>query len=130
MEKDTLQTANMYIGGEWMPSKRGRRFQSNNPATLEPLSEVADGGWDETNAAIVAAHEAFPSWSETPAEQRAKLLLNAGEAMTARREELAAVLTMENGKALAEARAEVDQEGSRLSKTMNGAFGWRDDGQE
>jgi succinate-semialdehyde dehydrogenase / glutarate-semialdehyde dehydrogenase len=109
MQSTSLQKADMYIGGEWVPANAGRRFQSKNPATLDPLAEVADGGRDETNAAITAAHEAFPAWSETPAQQRAKLLLKAAESMTARREELATILTKENGKPLTDARSEIDQ---------------------
>ncbi len=108
MEQATTYTADMYIHGAWIAARSGKRFVVRNPATLEPIAEVADGGQEETRAAIEAAHAAFPAWAETPPQERAKLLQKIAGLITARREELAVTLTKENGKPLALARTEVD----------------------
>lgn len=97
----------MFIDGEWTTSHTGRRFSVRNPATLEVLAEVEDGDREDARAAIQAAHAAFPAWAVTPAEQRGRLLYRAAEIVRSRQEELAIILTKENGKPLPESRGEV-----------------------
>ena len=97
----------MYVNGEWAAARKGRQFAVRNPATLEVLADVPDGDREDARRAIEAAHAAFPAWSSTPAEQRARLLYRAAEIVRARQEELAVVLTKENGKPLAESRGEM-----------------------
>ncbi|MDA8218721.1 MAG: NAD-dependent succinate-semialdehyde dehydrogenase [Dehalococcoidales bacterium] len=108
MVQTALPTAQMFIDGEWVAAEDGRSYVVKNPATLEPVGEAADGGRAETRVAIEAAHRALPAWSAEPAGERAQLLHRAAALLTARREELAVVLTKENGKPLADARSEID----------------------
>jgi succinate-semialdehyde dehydrogenase/glutarate-semialdehyde dehydrogenase len=103
---ERTSTATLFIDGEWRQAPAGRTFEVRNPATGEKLAAVADGGRDETRAAIEAAHRAFPGWAETPAEKRSQLLSKAAALMMERLEHLSAVLTAENGKPLAESRGE------------------------
>lgn len=95
----------MYIAGEWVEAPR--RFPVTDPATLEVIAEVPDASVEEVRRAIEAAHGAFPAWSRLPADQRAEYLYKAYEAMLRRQDDLAELLTRENGKPLAEARGEV-----------------------
>jgi len=101
------KTYGMYINGEWLSADGGKEFAVRNPATSETLAQVADGGVAETRRAIEAAHAAFPAWSGMTADKRAALLSKAAQLMTERSEELARVLTQENGKPLPESRGEV-----------------------
>ena len=96
----------LYIGGQWKPARSGQTFEVHNPATGETLARCADGGREEVREAIEAAHQAFPSWRDTPAAQRAQLLSKAAAMMNERVDELARALTQENGKPLSESVAE------------------------
>lgn len=98
-----------YIDGEWVTARAGATFDTRNPANLDEVT----GRWPalgraETAAAIAAAATAFPAWRRLGAYGRAAILQRALAAMRARREEIAAVVTLENGKTLAESRAEID----------------------
>ena len=104
--KTVTATASLYIDGEWRSAPGGKTFEVRNPATGEKIADVADGGVPEVRAAIEAAHRAFPAWSAMPAEKRAVLLEKAAALMMERIDHLAAVLTAENGKPLAESRGE------------------------
>ena len=101
-------THGIFVGGEWRQAKSGKTFEVRNPATGELLARCADAGRDETKEAIEAAHKAFPAWSQTPAVQRAQLLSKAAQLMLQRIDELAKLLTQENGKPLAESRGETE----------------------
>ncbi|HEX5415721.1 MAG TPA: NAD-dependent succinate-semialdehyde dehydrogenase [Chloroflexota bacterium] len=101
------QTPGIFINGEWQEALSGKTFAVRNPATGEVIAEVADGGVAETRAAIEAAHAAFPAWSALTADKRAAVLSKAAQLLLDRADELARVLTMENGKPLAESRGEV-----------------------
>lgn len=96
----------LFIGGEWRAAPGGRTFTVRNPATTEVLAEVADGGREEAREAIAAAYAAFPAWAATPADKRAQLLTRAAQLMLERCEELSRLLTLENGKPVAESRVE------------------------
>lgn len=97
----------LYIDGEWRPSHSAKTFAVRNPATGEVIARCADGGRAETTAAIDAAYAAFPAWSRLPAEQRGAFLTKATNLMLERAEDLARILTLENGKPLAESLGEV-----------------------
>lgn len=105
-DKTEVIESRLYIGGQWQAAERGW-FEVKNPATGEVIGRVADGGVAETKAAIAAAAQAFPAWAKTRAEDRAKLLSKVAALMEERVDHLARVLTMENGKPLAEARGEI-----------------------
>jgi succinate-semialdehyde dehydrogenase / glutarate-semialdehyde dehydrogenase len=107
MMQTTVKTQGIFINGEWRDSQSGKAFAVKNPATGDLLENVADGGVAEVRQAIEAAHAAFPAWSSTTADKRSVLLSKAAQLMVERTEQLATVLTQENGKPLAESRGEV-----------------------
>jgi succinate-semialdehyde dehydrogenase/glutarate-semialdehyde dehydrogenase len=96
----------LYVGGEWGGGKAGATFPVLDPATEEPLAEVADGGTEDALDAVAAAHAALPAWAATPPRQRAEVLRKAFELMTARSEQFARLMSAENGKSLRDARGE------------------------
>ncbi len=97
----------LLVGGEWRPAAEGRTFGVEDPATGEVLREVADGGSADAIAALDAAVAAQPAWAAHPPRERGEILRRAFDAVTARVDELALLMTLEMGKPLAESRAEV-----------------------
>jgi succinate-semialdehyde dehydrogenase/glutarate-semialdehyde dehydrogenase len=97
----------MYINGEWREAVSGKRKDVLNPATGEPVGSVPVGAREDVAAAIDAAHEAFRTWSKTTAMERSVLLYKAFEKLVAKADEIARILTSEQGKPLAEAKGEV-----------------------
>jgi succinate-semialdehyde dehydrogenase / glutarate-semialdehyde dehydrogenase len=95
------------IGGEWVGADSGEMIAVNNPATAEIIGQVPRCGAAETRRAIAAAQTAFKSWRKTSAGERALMLRKLGEAIERHKEDLAVLLTTEQGKSLAEARGEV-----------------------
>ncbi|MBU6167078.1 MAG: NAD-dependent succinate-semialdehyde dehydrogenase [Alphaproteobacteria bacterium] len=96
---------NLYIDGHWQAA--ASRFAVHNPATGAVIAEVASGGVAETEAAIAAAQAAQPAWAAQPAKARAAILRRWHDLIVANAEPLARILTLEQGKPLAEARAEI-----------------------
>jgi succinate-semialdehyde dehydrogenase/glutarate-semialdehyde dehydrogenase len=96
----------MYIGGEWITPASGETKAVINPATGEVVSEIYFGGREEITSAIDAADAAFPSWRDTPASERGEYLYEIANRVAERVDEIAEVLTSENGKPLSESRAE------------------------
>ncbi|HEY3883205.1 MAG TPA: NAD-dependent succinate-semialdehyde dehydrogenase [Trebonia sp.] len=94
----------LLIGGEW--AKGNGTFPVLDPATEEPLAEVADGTVNDALDAVSAAQAALPGWAATPPRQRAEILRKAFELMTARSEQFARLMSAENGKSLRDARGE------------------------
>jgi succinate-semialdehyde dehydrogenase / glutarate-semialdehyde dehydrogenase len=97
----------LLIDGAWRPSVDGARIPVYDPATGEELASVASAGVADGLAAVAAAHTAGPGWAATAPRERAEILRRAFELMTERAEQLATVIVLENGKTLADARAEV-----------------------
>jgi aspartate-semialdehyde dehydrogenase len=97
-----------YVGGRWTAARNGRVTGVTNPATGERLGVVPALGAAETEAAIAAAAEAFPAWRRKLPQERAALLRRWYELMLDAREDLALLMTLEQGKPLAEARGEID----------------------
>jgi succinate-semialdehyde dehydrogenase/glutarate-semialdehyde dehydrogenase len=97
----------LYIGGKATPASEGGRFDVLDPATGAVIASVADGGTGDAIAAVDAADQAAASWAATPPRARAEILRAAFELMIASREDLATLIALENGKALADARGEV-----------------------
>jgi succinate-semialdehyde dehydrogenase / glutarate-semialdehyde dehydrogenase len=97
----------LYINGAWGGAHGGETFLSSNPATGEPIGAVADGGAADARAALDSAVEAFPRWSRATAYERSDALYRAHRLMTERSEELARLMTTEQGKPLQAARNEV-----------------------
>jgi succinate-semialdehyde dehydrogenase / glutarate-semialdehyde dehydrogenase len=97
-----------FVGGEWLDAnKKGATLPVNNPATREPLATVPDMGAAETRRAIEAAAQAFPAWAARTARERAAILRRWYELMMANQEDLATLMTAEQGKPLAESRGEI-----------------------
>jgi succinate-semialdehyde dehydrogenase/glutarate-semialdehyde dehydrogenase len=97
----------LYINGVWRDSSDGGRFPVLNPATEKELASVADGTLADADAAVAAAAAAFPAWARTAPRQRAEILRKAFELFSEQKERFARLITLENGKALSDARAEV-----------------------
>jgi succinate-semialdehyde dehydrogenase / glutarate-semialdehyde dehydrogenase len=95
------------IGGDWQNADNGSTFVVDNPATGLPLAEVADMGAAETRRAIESANAALPGWSGMSARQRSQILERWYDLVMKNQDELAAILTSEQGKPLVEARGEV-----------------------
>ncbi len=97
----------MFINGEWQAAESGKTFVSTNPATGEVLGNVADGDSSDTRRAIDAAVSALPGWRRKTAYERSEVLVAAHRLMLERREELATLMTREQGKPLRMASTEV-----------------------
>jgi succinate-semialdehyde dehydrogenase/glutarate-semialdehyde dehydrogenase len=96
-----------YIGGKWMAADGGRLFSVTNPASGELLADVPDMGAAEAERAVAAAKAAFPAWKALTAKERANILRKWFNLMVAHADDLAALLTAEQGKPLAEAKGEI-----------------------
>jgi succinate-semialdehyde dehydrogenase / glutarate-semialdehyde dehydrogenase len=97
----------LYIGGEWRAATGGGTLPVEDPATEQTLLEVADAQPQDALAALAAAADAQESWAATAPRERGEILRRAYEAVVARTEELALLMTLEMGKALAESRGEI-----------------------
>jgi len=102
----TLHT-DLFIDGAWQKASNGATFPVENPATHEVIAHVADGGPDDAARAIEAAGRAQAAWAKSTARERADILRRAFELVIANTDRLAAIMTAEMGKPLAEARGEV-----------------------
>lgn len=95
----------LFINGAWRLGEGS--YEVRNPATGEVIAEVAKAGASATHAAIAAADSAFPAWRARPAAERGAIVRRWGELMLERKADLAQLLTLEQGKPLAEAEGEV-----------------------
>jgi succinate-semialdehyde dehydrogenase/glutarate-semialdehyde dehydrogenase len=97
----------MLIGGSWVDARSGHVFEVEDPATQQVLTEVPDASGEDALAAVEAASTAQASWAGTPPRERGEILRRAYELTLSRSEDLARLITLENGKPIGEARAEV-----------------------
>jgi succinate-semialdehyde dehydrogenase/glutarate-semialdehyde dehydrogenase len=100
-----MEQYKLYLGGEWLDSKQ--RFQVVDPGTGEAFADVASAGREEARRAIAAAHDAFDRWRTLFGVARGDFLLAVAGRLKARGEEIARLITRENGKPLAQSRGEV-----------------------
>jgi succinate-semialdehyde dehydrogenase / glutarate-semialdehyde dehydrogenase len=105
----------LFINNTWQAAHTGATFAVTNPATGDVLTTVPDAGVAETRAAIEAASAALPGWAATPAPARAELLRRVAALMIERREHLATIMTLEQGKPLTESRGEITYAASFLT---------------
>jgi succinate-semialdehyde dehydrogenase/glutarate-semialdehyde dehydrogenase len=96
----------LLIGGQWMPGQAGS-MPVIDPATEDPIAEVANATPGDAIDAVAAASQALPGWAATPPRIRGECLRRAYELMIADAESLAKLMVMENGKALKDAKAEI-----------------------
>lgn len=104
----------LLIGGSWREATSGERFDVTNPATGEVVGSVPNGSAEDVQAAIDAAAAALPEWRAAAAIQRARILRRAADVIRERADEIASVMTAEQGKPLAEARGETEYAASFL----------------
>ena len=97
----------LYIGGKWRPASDGVRFDVTDPATESSIASVASASVADAAAAIDAAQAAFPDWAARKPRERGEILRKAFELITKQSERFARLITLENGKALPDSRAEV-----------------------
>jgi succinate-semialdehyde dehydrogenase / glutarate-semialdehyde dehydrogenase len=103
-----------YIDGAWVDADSKKTFDVDNPATGEMLGHVPDMGAAETRRAIEAANRAFASWKKVPAKHRAAVMRKWHDLMMANADDLALLMTLEQGKPLAESKGEVGYAASFL----------------
>jgi succinate-semialdehyde dehydrogenase/glutarate-semialdehyde dehydrogenase len=96
-----------FIDGQWCDADNGASFAVTNPATGAVLGTMPDLGVAETRRAIAAADQALPGWRSKTAKERAQILRRWSDLMMAHQEDLAQIMTAEQGKPLAEARGEI-----------------------
>lgn len=107
LQDPTLVKTQAFIDGQWCDADTGATHPVINPATGEVLTQVPDMGAAETNLAIAAADRALPAWRGKTAKDRATLLRKWHDLIMANQEDLARLMTLEQGKPLAESRGEV-----------------------
>jgi len=107
MATATATLKDMYIDGKWCAASDGRTLGVINPATEEVITEVAYGNRADARRALEAAHKALPGWMKLTAWDRAKVLRKTADLMRERADAIARTLTMEQGKPVAEAKAEI-----------------------
>lgn len=108
MATATASLRKMFIDGKWVEAKGGGTLGVINPATEEVIVDVAYGGKAEAKQAIDAAAKAMPGWMKLTAWDRGKILKKTADLMRERADAIAKTLTMEQGKPLAEAKAEIN----------------------
>ena len=106
-EKVETRTIKNYVGGGWIDAEAGERLDVTNPATGETLAQVPLSGADDVDAAVRAAREAFPGWRATPPLERARACFELKYRLEERRDDLAALVTRDNGKAIKDAAGEI-----------------------
>ena len=105
LNDETLLRSNCFVNGRWVATER--TFPVANPATGETIAEVADADAQLARAAVEGAAQAFSSWRKTTAKQRATVLRSWFDLILGSMEDLARLMTLEQGKPLAESRGEV-----------------------
>ncbi|EON13849.1 succinate-semialdehyde dehydrogenase [Pandoraea sp. SD6-2] len=103
----SLQQSKCFIGGRWVAADDGQTLDVTNPADGTVLGSVPRAGQSETRRAIDAAHAAFQTWRDVTAEVRAQLLRRWFMLVMENQDDLATLMTLEQGKPLAEARGEI-----------------------
>ena len=110
----TLLQTNAYINGEWQGAEDGATFEVKNPATGALIGTVPRMGAAETRRAIAAANAAWPAWRAKTAKERSSILRKWHDLMMENADDLALILTTEQGKPLAEAKGEIGYAASFL----------------
>jgi acyl-CoA reductase-like NAD-dependent aldehyde dehydrogenase len=92
-----IEKTNHYIGGQWRPSSGSETITVINPATEQPLAVVSSGTKEDLHQAALAAHDAFPAWSQSSLEERKRVLTAISEGIMARAPEFAQTISSELG---------------------------------
>ena len=107
LNKKSLFREKCFVNGQWSDSKKGNTIKVNNPATLEIIGKVPNFSAEETKSAINDADEAFQSWKNTTAKERSIILKKWSDLIIENVDDLAKIMTIEQGKPLAEAKGEI-----------------------
>lgn len=108
LNNQSLLKDRSYINGAWVNADSGKTFKVKDPATHEVITEVPDLDVSNVRQAIEAAHKAFQTWSRKLAGERARVLRKWNDLILENQEDLAQLMTAEQGKPLAESRGEVE----------------------
>jgi succinate-semialdehyde dehydrogenase / glutarate-semialdehyde dehydrogenase len=114
MKMDGIKENTIFIKGVWREAEDGKYEAVLNPATLEHIMSFSYGNGKDAKLAVQAAKEALPLWSDKTARERSAFLYKAYQLLMERQEELAVILTTEQGKPLAEAKGEIASAASYL----------------
>lgn len=120
--------AEMFIGGSYVAFPNAERLRIVNPATGEIVDTVPRGREDVADVAVQAAYKAFPAWRDTPAGRRGEILMTAADAVRHALNDLAPLLTSEQGKPLRESRLEIGrfvhtlEHYAGLAKNLRGGY--------
>ena len=106
LTRTELIRSSNFIAGQWTPLT-APRLDVTNPATGAVITSVPDSGAAEARAALDAAHAAFPTWRKVPAKQRAAIIKRWNDLVLAHQDDLGALISLEQGKPLAEGKGEV-----------------------
>lgn len=102
-----MENYGLWMDGKWVTAKDEKSLDVTNPATGEVIGKVGDASAEDVTKAIEAAHHAFPSWATKTARERSEILRNIYDLMMERQDELAEIMTKEQGKPLTEAKGEI-----------------------
>tara|TARA_R110002124_G_scaffold144122_15_gene309095 strand:+ start:47804 stop:49279 length:1476 start_codon:yes stop_codon:yes gene_type:complete len=103
----TKLAGDLWINGAWVPGSTGQRIDVIDPSTGNVITSVADASVEDAMAAVTAAYDAGPAWAATAPRNRAEILRKCFELMIERKDMLAELISLENGKSLADAQGEV-----------------------
>jgi malonate-semialdehyde dehydrogenase (acetylating)/methylmalonate-semialdehyde dehydrogenase len=106
-ERVETRTMKNYVGGQWIDAEAGETLDVTNPASGETLAQVPLSGAADVDRAVRAAREAFPGWRATPPLERARACFQLKYALEERKDDLAMLVTRDNGKAIKDAAGEV-----------------------
>ena len=107
LKDPSLLRQQCYIDGQWLDADSGQRSDVKNPATGEILGTIPTMGADETRRAIAAANAAWPAWRKKTAKERSAILRKWNDLILENADDLALIMTAEQGKPLAEAKGEI-----------------------
>lgn len=107
LQNPALLRSQCYINGQWVAANSGKTLTIHNPANGEQIAQVPACGAEETRQAIAAAEAAWPAWRALTAVQRGRILRHWADLMLANQDDLALIMTAEQGKPLAEAKGEI-----------------------
>src|ERR1700745_128305 len=102
----TYPNVQLYIDGKWRPAASGKTIPVINPATEEVVGTVAQAQKADLDEALAAAEKGFKAWRLVSPYERSKVMRKAAELMRERADKIASIMTMEQGKVLAEAKLE------------------------
>jgi len=107
IKNSDLMKNQSYVNGQWVSGADDSTYDVSNPATGEKITSVANLTAEDTKKAIEAAHEAFPDWAKRTAKERGKIIRKWGDLMIEHADDLARIMTIEQGKPLAESKGEI-----------------------